>query len=126
MGKPERADLDRLRDARRHPDDLHPAGREGRRRAAQRRVREDRERQGPGEGADEELSLVPPLQGEGGRARSARSGGGALCEPQRFALLAPTLTLPRKRGRACASRLVAGFLAVEDALERLEVPDRGL
>ena len=47
--------IDRSGDARRRRDRLHPPRREGGRPARQRRVRQDRERQGPVEGAPAEV-----------------------------------------------------------------------
>ncbi|MGY4596843.1 ABC-type branched-subunit amino acid transport system substrate-binding protein [Bradyrhizobium sp. GM22.5] len=46
VGEPARPDLDRPRDPRHRAEHLHPEGREGRRRALQRRVRDLRSRQG--------------------------------------------------------------------------------
>ncbi len=56
MGKPARRDRYRSGDSRHRPDGLYPPCRESRRPAAQRRDRQDRERQGPGQGADEEIA----------------------------------------------------------------------
>ncbi len=55
LGESARPDLDRSRHARHRAEHLHPQGREGRRRALQRRVRHHRQRQGSGEGGEEEL-----------------------------------------------------------------------
>ena len=56
VGKPARPDLDRSGNPRHHPDDLYPPGAKGRQRTGQRRVRQGRERQGSGEGRDEEVN----------------------------------------------------------------------
>ncbi|BAM88448.1 conserved exported hypothetical protein [Bradyrhizobium oligotrophicum S58] len=56
LGKPARPDLDRSGDPRHRPERLHPQGREGRRRALQRRVPDLRFRQGSGQG--EEVTLL--------------------------------------------------------------------
>ena len=83
-------------DARHRAEHLHPQGREGRRQALQCRVRDLRGREGPGEGREEvSLGMRPshrrplPLAGEGW-------GGG---DPRCSRLGAPSLALPRKRGR---------------------------
>ena len=55
LGEPARPDLDRSGNPRHHPEHLHPQGREGRRRALQRRVRHVPERQGSGQGCEEEM-----------------------------------------------------------------------
>src|SRR5947209_14836563 len=56
MGEPARPDRDRSRDARHHPDGVHPPRREGRRQDRQCRVRQGRERQRSGQGRDEEIA----------------------------------------------------------------------
>src|SRR6266568_4907596 len=56
MGKPARRDRHRSGDSRHRTDRLYPPRREGRRAPRQRRDRQDRERQGPGQGADEEIA----------------------------------------------------------------------
>src|SRR4051812_45091270 len=55
MGEPAWSDVDRPRDPRRRANGLYAAGGEGRQSARQCRVRQDRERQGPGEGPEHEL-----------------------------------------------------------------------
>ena len=55
LGKPARADANRSRNPRRGPDCLHPPRRETGWRVGQRRVRQDRQRQGPVEGAPAEV-----------------------------------------------------------------------
>ncbi len=58
VGKPARADLDRSQDARHHPDRLCAQGREGRRQAGQCRDRQDPEREGSGEGKDDDEEVT--------------------------------------------------------------------
>ena len=76
---------DRSGDARHHPDRLHPQGREDAGGPAQRRDRQGRERQGPGQGADGEVSQ---------RARC-------------YTCQCPS---PRKRARACALPLLRRYI----------------
>src|SRR5271169_2884535 len=58
MGKPARPDRHRPGYPRHRADGLHPPGREGRRSAGERRVRQDPRRQGPGESAHAEVTDV--------------------------------------------------------------------
>jgi len=55
VGEPARSGGHRPRDPGHRPDRLHPPGGEGGRPASQRRVRQDRERQGPVQGTDEKV-----------------------------------------------------------------------
>ena len=73
MGEPARPDLDRSRYPRHHPEHLHPQGREGRRRALQRRVRDHRSGQGSGQGR-EEVSRFGRSVSSGPRTRLSRPG----------------------------------------------------
>src|SRR5258708_19680421 len=94
MGKPARPDLDRPGDPRHRPEHLYAQGREGRRRAVQRRVRDVREREGPGQGKEvgalwrgglSAFYLSPPA----GRGRRAKRGGGGGPSPSLNLLIGP-------------------------------------
>src|SRR3990172_1327163 len=88
MGRPARPDLDRPGDARHHPDRLHPPGGQGRRAAAQRRVRQDRERQGSVQGADEEVGdRVPAAGGNHGRSTMIGPFAGVLFDGFAYGML---------------------------------------
>ncbi len=56
MGEHPWPDVDRPGDPRRGADHLHQQGREGRQRAGERAVRQDREGEGPGQGADAQVA----------------------------------------------------------------------
>src|SRR5712691_7277083 len=106
MGKPARRDRYRSGDSRHRPDGLYPPCRESRRPAAQRRDRQDRERQGPGQGADEEIARSSPPPD---RPRLELSSA-LLAEPQCTTLSrksnasrrGPTLRCPRSSARSAA------------------------
>ena len=83
VGKPARPDVDRSGDPRRRADRLHPPGREGRRPAGQRRVRQARERQGSGQGAGEEVGRWRPARSPAMRQLFAMRATGDRCTRRR-------------------------------------------
>ena len=82
VGKPARTDLDRSGDPRHRAERLHPPGREGRQRHRQCRVRQDREREGPGHG--HEVSRRPD-------ARRVRMGRSRAVAPSTYSDVRPLI-----------------------------------